>query len=86
MKMEIAWSNRMVTETVNIQLDSEAARVFKTAPPEEQKKIEVLLSLWLKEIAATEKLSLKEVMDDIGRTAQERGLTPEILESLLNEE
>ena len=76
----------MATETVNLQLDSDAARVFKMAPPEEQKKIEALLSLWLKEIAAIENLSLKEVMDDIGRTAQERGLTPDSLESLLNEE
>jgi hypothetical protein len=76
----------MATETVNLQLDSDAAKVFKMAPPEEQKKIEALLSLWLKEIAATEMLSLKEVMEDIGRTAQARGLTPDILESLLNEE
>ena len=45
-----------------------------------------LLSLWLREIAMTEKLSLKEVMDDVGGTAQERGLTPEVLESILNEE
>ncbi len=78
--------NRMATETITIQLDSEAARVFKAARPEEQKKMEALLSLWLKEIATTENLTLKEVMDDIGRTAQERGLTPEILESILNEE
>ena len=76
----------MATETIIIQLDSEAARVFKAARPEEQKKMEVLLSLWLKEIATTENMSLKEVIDDIGRTAQERGLTPEILESILNEE
>ncbi|PYP89207.1 MAG: hypothetical protein DMF61_04380 [Blastocatellia bacterium AA13] len=76
----------MATETVNLQLDSEAARVFRTATPEEQKKMEVLLSIWLKEISASESLSLKEVMNDIGRTARERGLTPEILESLLNEE
>ena len=76
----------MATEKITIQLDSEAARVFKTARPDEQKKIEALLSLWLKEIAITESLSLKEVMDDIGRTAQERGITPEILESILNEE
>ena len=76
----------MATETITIQLDSEAARVFKTAQPEDQKKMEALLSLWLKEIATTENLSLKEVMDDIGREAQERGLTPEILESILNEE
>jgi hypothetical protein len=76
----------MATETITIQLDSEAARVFKAARPEDQKKMEALLSLWLKEIATTENLSLKEEMDDIGRTAQERGLTPEILETILNEE
>jgi hypothetical protein len=76
----------MATETITIQLDSEAARVFKAARPEEQKKMEALLSLWLKEIATAENLSLKELMDDIGRTAQEKGLTPEILESILDGE
>jgi hypothetical protein len=76
----------MATEPITIHLDAEAARVFKTAGPEEQKKMEALLGLWLKEIATTEALSLKEVMDDAGRTAQASGLTPEILESILNEE
>jgi hypothetical protein len=76
----------MATETITKQLDSEAASVFRAARPEEQKRMEALLSLWLKEIASTENLSLKEVMDDMGRKAQERGLTPEILESILNEE
>jgi hypothetical protein len=76
----------MATETITLQLDSEAARVFKAARPEEKKKMEALLGLWLKEIATTDNLSLKEVMDDIGRKAQERGLTSEILESILNEE
>jgi hypothetical protein len=76
----------MATETITIQLDSEAAKVFRAAQPEEQKKLEALLSLWLKEIATTENLSLKEVMNDIGRNAKARGLTPEKLESILNEE
>ena len=75
----------MTTETITIQLDSEAASVFKTARPEAQRKIEALLGLWLKEIGASKNLSLKEVMNDIGKTAQERGLTPEILDSILNE-
>jgi hypothetical protein len=75
----------MATESITIHLDSEAVGVFKTAKPAEQKKMEALLSIWLKEIAISEKLSLKEVMDDIGKTAQERGLTPEILDSILNE-
>ena len=75
----------MTTEAITIQLDSEAASVFKTAQPDVQKKIEALLSLWLKEIAASENLSLKQVMDDIGKTAQRRGLTPDILDSILFE-
>jgi len=76
----------MVIETITIHLDSEAAGVFKAARPEKKRKMEALLGLWLKEIAASENLSLKEVMNDIGKTAQAKGLTPEILDSMLNEE
>lgn len=75
----------MATEAITIQVDRDAARVFNTAPPEEQKKMEVLVSLWLKEIASADARSLKEVMDEIGREAQRRGMTPEILESILND-
>ncbi|MCI0489455.1 MAG: hypothetical protein L0229_22915 [Blastocatellia bacterium] len=75
----------MATETITIQIDSEAAEVFKAAPPEEQKKMEALLGLWLKEIAASDIGSLKEAMNEIGRKAQQRGLTSEILESLIDE-
>jgi hypothetical protein len=76
----------MATEAITIKVDSEAARVFNTAPAEEQRKMEALLSLWLKEIAASDARPLKEVMDEIGREAQRRGMTPEILESILNDE
>lgn len=74
----------MSTEAITIKVDSEAARVFNSAPAEEQRKMEALLSLWLREIAAVEARPLKEVMDQIGREAQRRGLTPEILGSMLN--
>jgi thioredoxin-like negative regulator of GroEL len=76
----------MATEVITIEVDSEAARAFKTAPPEEQKKIEALLSLRLKEIATANVRALEEVMDDIGKEAQQKGLTPKILESILHEE
>lgn len=76
----------MATEAITIKVDSEAARAFNTATAEAQRKIEALLSLRLKEIAAADARPLKEVMDDIGREAQRRGLTPEILESILNDE
>jgi hypothetical protein len=72
----------MATEAITIKVDSDAARVFSTAPAEDQRKMEALLSLWLKEIAAADARPLKEVMDEIGREAQRRGMTPEILESI----
>jgi hypothetical protein len=75
----------MATEAITIQVDRDAARVFNTAPPEEQKKMEVLVSVWLKEIASADTRSLKEVMDEIGGEAQRRGMTQEILESILND-
>ena len=43
-----------------------------------------LLSLKLTEVARTTR-PLEDIMSEISRNAQARGLTPEILESLLNE-
>ncbi len=65
-------------------MSPEAARVYNTATAEQQRKLEVLLSLKLTEVARTPR-PLEEIMDEISRKAQARGLTPEILESLLNE-
>lgn len=42
-----------------------------------------MLSLWLRELAAGEYPALQQVLDDAGRKAKDRGLTPEILDSLL---
>jgi len=74
----------METQTITIRISPEAARVYYTAAPEQQRKIEVLLSLKLIEMARAPRL-LEAVMDEISRKAQARGLTPEILESLLDE-
>jgi hypothetical protein len=45
--------------------------------------MQALLSLWLRELAAGETPSLKQVLDDVGQKAMDRGLTPEMLDSLL---
>jgi hypothetical protein len=76
----------MSTEAITIQVDSEAANAFNKAPAEEQRKMEALVSLWLKEIASADTRPLKDVMDEVGREAQRRGMTPEILDSLLKDE
>ena len=69
--------------TVNIPLDSETAEIYKKAPQADKKKMQLLLSLWLREFEKPS-ITLEKLMDDISRKAQERGLTPEILQSILN--
>ena len=73
------------TETIPIQVDPEAAQAYKAAPPGDQKKMEAILSLWLRDLTSAEPAALKEVMNRVGRKARTRGLTPEVLESLLKE-
>jgi hypothetical protein len=45
--------------------------------------MQALLSLWLRELAAGEIPPLQQVLDEVGRKAKDRGLTPEMLDSLL---
>jgi hypothetical protein len=80
------WSKvkTMETQTITIRVSSEAARVYNTATAEQQRKLEALLSLKLTEVARSTR-PLEEIMSEMSRKAQARGLTPEILESLLNE-
>ena len=73
----------MANTTITIPLDPQTARAYSSAAPEQKRKIQALLSLWLRELTAGEPPSLQHVLDDAGRKAQERGLTPEMLDSLL---
>jgi hypothetical protein len=69
--------------TVNISLDNETAEIYKKAPLADKKKMKLLLGLWLREFGKPS-ISHEKLMDEISHKAQERGLTPEILESILN--
>ena len=73
----------MRSRTITIPLDSQTARAYDAARAEDRQKIQALLSLWLRELTADERPSLQQVLDKAGRKAQARGLTPEILDSLL---
>lgn len=74
----------MKTKEITIRVNAEFARIFESVSEEEKRKMEVLLSLKLGEVTRQKK-PLEEVMSEISRKAQERGLTPEILDSLLND-
>jgi len=75
----------MSTTAITIQVDTEAAKAFATASPEEQRKMQLLLSLRLQELTTLQGKSLQTVMDEIGTRAEARGLTPEILQALLHD-
>ena len=74
----------METKAITIRVSPEAASAYETAPAERRRKLDVLLSLKLSEVTRA-KCSLEVIMSEMSRKAQERGLTPEILESILAE-
>jgi ferritin-like protein len=74
----------MATAPITIEVDEESARVFAQASTEEQRKMQLLLSLRLRELVTKPGKRLQELMDEIGAEAEARGLTPEILDSILN--
>lgn len=75
----------MALANITISLDAQTAQIYTNAPVDAQRKVRLLLSLWLQDFAVAPR-PLSIVMDEISEKAQARGLTPEILESLLNDD
>jgi len=76
----------MSTMPLTIQVSEEAARAYTQVSPEEQLKIQLLLDLRLRDLTLSPpQKNLQTIMDEIGRNAAARGLTPAVLESLLND-
>jgi hypothetical protein len=77
----------MATASLTIQVSEEAARAFAQVSPEDQRKIQLLLDLRLRDltISPLPRKSLQALMDEISKNAAARGLTPAGLESLLND-
>ena len=76
----------METETITIPVDAEAARSFHEAPPEKRRRLELMLRLRLWELTMGPARPLDQIMDEISQSAQAKGLTPDMLESMLREE
>ena len=74
----------MASRAITIRVDPEAAQAYEAASAEEKRKLDVLLSLKLTEVTREER-TLEDIMKDISRNAQARGLTPEVLQTLLDE-
>ena len=73
-----------MTDWITVSVDSDLAAIYCAASESERSKLDLLVDLRLRQVA-TQGQSLRDIMDEISRNSQQRGLTPEILESILNE-
>jgi hypothetical protein len=71
-------------QAITIPVDLDIQQAFEQASEEERQELQVLVSLFFKEGWA--KKNVLEVMQEIGSRAQGRGLTPEILGEILQDE
>lgn len=71
-------------ETITIPVDPAIAKAYREADPEKQQKIAMFLNVMLKK--TLKKRPLIEIMEDVSQQAIANGITPEILESILNDE
>jgi hypothetical protein len=71
-------------QAITIPVDLDIQQAFEQASEEERQELQVLVSLFFKEGWA--KKNVLEVMQEIGSRAQGRGLTPEILDEILQDE
>ena len=71
-------------ETIELQVDADVARTFQSAQPEQQQKVQALMSQWLKRAMTVTKL--QATMDSLSDEAVANGLTPEILQSIPDNE
>jgi hypothetical protein len=76
----------MASATISIDVDPETARAFSEASEDQRSKLKLLLKLRLRELTVNPARSLTKIMDEMGQEAKARGLTPELLESLLHGE
>ncbi|NCR39657.1 MAG: hypothetical protein GPJ21_07170 [Microcystis aeruginosa W13-11] len=74
---------------IKIKVPLDVAETYWNATEEDRQKIAEKISFYVQSSNLSRKESLDKLykkMATIGQKAQERGLTPEILESLLNED
>ncbi|UKP00040.1 hypothetical protein [Nostoc sp. UHCC 0870] len=71
-------------ENITIQVDPEIAKAYREAEPEKQQKIQIFLNIMLQKVVSQK--PLLDIMEEASQQAIANGMTPEILESILNDE
>ena len=76
----------MELKTIPLPVERDLALLYEQTSPEMQLKVRTLFEALVSLMISPEALPLAEIMDTISDRAQERGLTPEILDDILNDQ
>ena len=74
-----------MAEQMTVSVDSEVAKLYRSASDHDRRKLDLLVNLRLRDATESGK-SLRDTMLEISRNARRRGLTPDILQSILADE
>ena len=72
-------------QTITLEVNPEIAEAYQSASLEERQRIQQIVTLLLDKQNENGTDFLRKIMDEISDRATARGLTPEILESIINE-
>lgn len=79
----------MTYENVSIRVDADAARAYRDATDEQRRKLDLLLGWQIKECVQRKRhdadRALLEIMKEMSEEAKRNGLTPELLQEILDE-
>jgi predicted GH43/DUF377 family glycosyl hydrolase len=75
----------MATAAITLPVDPVSAAAYNAASREDKQKMQLMVRLVLREFHHSSPSHLRAVMDAIGAKATERGMTPELLEQLLDD-
>lgn len=70
---------------ITIPVLPEIADAYRAASEPERQRLQALVSVFLQKHDESDVTLLRKTMDELSEQAQERGLTPDILASILNE-
>lgn len=74
-----------ISEEITIKVSPNVAQAYQKATERKKQSLATLVSLFLREDMNEDVDFLGKLMDEISDRAVSRGLTPEILETILNE-
>ena len=82
--------NRIFQEKITIKVSPQVAAAYRQATAEEKQQLQIKLAETIQEqlsvIRRDSIIELRKTMDAMSQEAQERGLTPEILDAIFNDD